>query len=167
MQISVVTRYENNRGNVDNVHNLAADELSTRIVDYIDISNDALPEHKYKENEDPKHVKSLKTSRGPLLNKWQDSSNPIMCSYKIVRVKFEVWGLQTRVESYAQKTIRDVLLLAHRQAFAWTDEWYDLSYEKIVEYERETYARTNDKVLLNNSIHDNNNNDLEEEENKN
>ena len=55
------------------------------------------------------------------------------------------------------KTIRDVLLLAHRQAFAWTDEWFDLTYEKIVEYERETYAKTNDKVLLNSS-HDNNNN---------
>ena len=142
-----------------------------RIIDRIDISNDSLPEHKYKENEDPKIIKSNKTERGPLVSKWQDTTEPLMCSYKIVRVKFEVWGLHTRVESYAQKTIRDVLLLAHRQAFAWTDEWYDLTYEKIVEYERATYAKTNEKVLINNKPHDDNNNNNEvlekEQENKN
>jgi len=95
-----------------------------------------------------------------------------MCSYKIVKTKFEVWGLQTRVESYSQKAIRDILLLAHRyihliindksnsiesiiilfkmknrQAFCWQDEWCDRSYEDIVEYERETYKLTNAKVL--------------------
>ena len=29
----------------------------------------------------------------------QDSSEPVMCSYKAVKVFFEVWGLQGRVES--------------------------------------------------------------------
>jgi hypothetical protein len=29
--------------------------------------------------------------------------NPIMCAYKIVRVRFEVWGLQTRVEDFTQR----------------------------------------------------------------
>ena len=28
---------------------------------------------------------------------------PIMCAYKIVRVRFEVWGFQTRVEDFAQR----------------------------------------------------------------
>lgn len=109
-----------------------------------------------------------------------------MCSYKLVTVKFEVWGLQTRVEQFVHKVsgtmvsgwggvwaetqlsspeggsywggsallvflfflfkgskhhlammgakafsslilppqvVRDVLLLGHRQAFAWVDEW--------------------------------------------
>jgi hypothetical protein len=45
------------------------------------------------------------------------------------------------------KAIRDILLLAHRQAFCWTDEWYEKSYESIVEFERQTYAETNEKVL--------------------
>ena len=26
-----------------------------------------------------------------------------MCSYKVVRVKFELWGLQTRVESFTHR----------------------------------------------------------------
>lgn len=71
-----------------------------------------------------------------------------MCSYKLVSVKFEVWGLQTRVEQFVHKVreargglggtgggsdrvltpvvlqvIRDILLIGHRQAFAWVDEW--------------------------------------------
>lgn len=28
---------------------------------------------------------------------------PIMCAYKIIRVRFEVWGFQTRVEDFAQR----------------------------------------------------------------
>ena len=28
---------------------------------------------------------------------------PIMCAYKIVRVRFEVWGFQTRVEDFTQR----------------------------------------------------------------
>lgn len=39
--------------------------------------------------------------------------------------------------------------MAHRQAFCWTDEWYDMSYENIVKFERETYAKTNEKVMIN------------------
>jgi hypothetical protein len=40
--------------------------------------------------------------------------------------------------------------LAHRQAFCWTDEWYDMNYENIVQFEKETYAKTNEKVLKSN-----------------
>ena len=47
-----------------------------------------------------------------------------MCSYKLVRVKFEVWGMQTRVEAYTHSVVRDILLLGHRQAFTWIDEWH-------------------------------------------
>jgi hypothetical protein len=126
-------------------------------VDYIDICCDPIPEHKYKESEDPTQVVIHKTrpQRGPLSKekskKWIDECKtariPIMCSYKIVRTKFELWGLQTKVEAWSQKAIRDILLLAHRQAFCWIDEWYDMSYELIVNFEKETYAKTNEKVL--------------------
>ena len=69
-----------------------------------------------------------------------------MCAYKIVKTKFEVWGLQTKVESWSQRAVREILLLAHRQAYCWTDEWYDKTYVEIVEFERDTYAKTNEKV---------------------
>ncbi len=90
-----------------------------------------------------------------------------MCAYKTVRTKFEIWGLQTRVESWGQKAIRDILLLAHKQVYCWTDAWYDQTYESIVEYERETYAKTNE-LIKGNQINQvtirANNNQLEEGE---
>ena len=33
----------------------------------------------------------------------QETSQPIMCSYKVVKVFFEVWGLQTKVETSVHK----------------------------------------------------------------
>lgn len=152
-QVTVQTRYLDDCGERENPHNLSEEEISQRVIDVVDIVNDPVPEHKYKESEDPKKVQILKTEppRGPLKETWKNDlrqeNKPIMCSYKIVKTKFEVWGLQTRVESYSQKAIRDILLLAHRQAFCWQDEWCDRSYEDIVEYERETYKLTNAKVL--------------------
>ena len=47
-----------------------------------------------------RRVKLLSIARGRRL---QDSVKPIMCCYKVVRVKFEVWGLQTRVEAYTHR----------------------------------------------------------------
>lgn len=151
--ITVETKYEDNDGKTENSHNLSPEELSVRTIDPIDISMDAIAEHKYKENEDPQKVviKKTKPNRGPLKQDWvkdcKEKNIPIMCSYKIVKTKFEVWGFQTKVEAWAQKAIRDILLLAHRQAFCWIDEWYDMTYESIVQFERETYAKTNEKVL--------------------
>lgn len=128
--------------------------------------------------QDLRYFKSEKTSRGILQEGWRDTQDPIMCSYKLVTVKFEVWGLQTRVEQFVHKVrghgrsvcmrtylefalkylnekhlsingikvvlgalavtvlsfavlkvIRDVLLLGHRQAFAWVDEWIGTSVD--------------------------------------
>lgn len=73
-----------------------------------------------------------------------------MCSYKVVHASFEVWGFQTRVEDFIQKCIRDILLLGHRQAFTWIDEWYDMTMEDVRNYERQTQSETNRKVLASN-----------------
>lgn len=58
---------------------------------------------------DPKKVTVKKTNppRGPLNEKWIQSAKetkiPVMCAYKIVRAKFEVWGFQSKVEAWTQK----------------------------------------------------------------
>lgn len=69
-----------------------------------------------------------------------------MCSYKVVHASFEVWGLQTRVEDYIQRAIRDILLVGHRQAFTWIDEWYDMTIADVREYESKMQAETNEKL---------------------
>lgn len=85
-----------------------------------------------------------------MIEGWRNET-PIMCSYKLVNASFEVWGFQTRVEDYIQRCIREVLLLGHRQAFAWIDEWVDMTIEDVRNYERQLQAETNQKLGLNNS----------------
>lgn len=137
-------------------------------MDNIDIAFDELPNNKhYKREEDPKFFKSEKTSkfcyntnakekyvlilylkidRGLLVEGWRETDKPIMCSYKVVDASFEVWGLQTKVEDFIQRSIRDVLLLGHRQAFTWIDEWYGMTLEDVREYERKIQEETNKKL---------------------
>lgn len=63
-----------------------------------------------------------------------------------MHASFEVWGLQTRVEDFIQRSIRDILLLGHRQAFAWIDEWHGMTLDDVRDYERQKQAETNEKV---------------------
>ncbi|NXS01955.1 PITC1 protein, partial [Oxylabes madagascariensis] len=121
--IHIETKYEDNKGSNDSIFDKEAKDLE-REVCFIDIASDEIPERYYKESEDPKYFKSQKTGRGQLKEGWRETHQPIMCSYKLVTVKFEVWGLQTRVEQFVHKVVRDILLIGHRQAFAWVDEWY-------------------------------------------
>ncbi|XP_071495707.1 cytoplasmic phosphatidylinositol transfer protein 1-like [Diadema antillarum] len=144
--IHIDTRYENNSGTTENCLRLSESELREREVVHVDIAYDNVPDKYYKENEDPRKFKSRKTSRGHLQKNWRETSDPIMCSYKLVRVKFELWGLQTRVENFAHKAIQDILLLGHRQAFAWIDEWIDMTEDDVRKYEERLQAETNRKV---------------------
>ncbi|XP_037051419.1 cytoplasmic phosphatidylinositol transfer protein 1 [Bradysia coprophila] len=147
--INIQTKYENNKGTTENCLDLPPEKLSERTVDHLDIAFDDLSSTKhYKVEEDPKIFKSARTGRGPLIEGWRDDQ-PIMCSYKLVNASFEVWGFQTRVEDFIQKCIRDILLLGHRQAFAWIDSWYDMTIEDVRAYEKQTQAETNSKVVPN------------------
>ncbi|OXB64833.1 hypothetical protein ASZ78_006571 [Callipepla squamata] len=143
--IHIETKYEDNKGSNDSIFDNEAKDLE-REVCFIDIASDEIPERYYKESEDPKYFKSQKTGRGQLKEGWRETHQPIMCSYKLVTVKFEVWGLQTRVEQFVHKVVRDILLIGHRQAFAWVDEWYDMTMDDVREYEKNMHEKTNIKV---------------------
>lgn len=146
--IHIETRYEDNNGSSPNVLKVNDEELPDREVVFLDIATDPVAEHKYKESEDPTKFKSVKTKRGPLEEGWRDdeSLKPIMCSYKLVRVKFEVWGMQTRVETFTHSVVRDILLLGHKQAFTWIDEWHGMTMDDIRKYESNMHQETNQKV---------------------
>lgn len=141
--ISIQSKYENNNGSTDNCLNLTPEQLAERIVDNLDIAYDEVSAKHYKEEEDLKFFQSTKTNRGPLVDGWRTNYQPIMCSYKLVNAYFEVFGLQTKVEDYIQSCIREVLLLGHRQAFAWIDEWIDMTLEDVRNYESKLQQQTN------------------------
>uniref|UniRef100_W5N818 Cytoplasmic phosphatidylinositol transfer protein 1 n=1 Tax=Lepisosteus oculatus TaxID=7918 RepID=W5N818_LEPOC len=142
--IHIETKYEDNKGCNDHIYIRHLSDQ--RSVCRATVQSNKLPERYYKESEDLRYFKSTKTSRGLLKEGWRDSQDPIMCSYKLVTVKFEVWGLQTRVEQFVHKVVRDVLLLGHRQAFAWVDEWIDMTMDEVREFERATQEATNKKI---------------------
>ncbi|TDH11665.1 hypothetical protein EPR50_G00063590 [Perca flavescens] len=147
--IRIETRFENNNGDNNNVFEDTPTPAEN--VSFLDILSDPIPEKHYKESEDPGCWQSSKTGRGPLEKGWRDDHKPIMCSYKRVQCSFEVYGFQTRTEEFIHKNIRDILLVGHRQAVAWIDEWHGLSLEEVREYERAMQEKTNSKVKSNNT----------------
>ncbi|XP_036400055.1 cytoplasmic phosphatidylinositol transfer protein 1-like isoform X1 [Megalops cyprinoides] len=145
--IHIETKYEDNCGINENIFSIEKNSCDPEVC-FLDIAFDDIPERHYKSSEDLRCFNSVKTGRGPLKEGWRENSQPVMCSYKLVGVKFEVWGLQTRVEQFVHKVIRDILLVGHRQAFAWVDEWYDMTMDEVREYERNTQEATNEKIGL-------------------
>uniref|UniRef100_A0A3Q3XFV7 Phosphatidylinositol transfer protein N-terminal domain-containing protein n=1 Tax=Mola mola TaxID=94237 RepID=A0A3Q3XFV7_MOLML len=142
--IRIETRFENNNGDNNNV--FVDKPTPAGNVIYLDILSDPIPEKHYVEKEDLSLWQSSKTGRGPLEKGWTDDHTPIMCSYKRVHCSFEVYGFQTRTEEFIHRNIRDILLIGHRQAVAWIDEWHGMSLEQVREYERTMQEKTNSKL---------------------
>uniref|UniRef100_UPI00398E8F41 membrane-associated phosphatidylinositol transfer protein 1-like n=1 Tax=Pristiophorus japonicus TaxID=55135 RepID=UPI00398E8F41 len=146
--IDIETYYKPDCGDQANVFNLVSGEKRQRIVDMIDIVRDSIPPTDYKPDEDPKLYRSVKTARGPLSDSWieerrtREGQALVMCAYKLCKVEFRYWGMQSKIEQFIHDIgLRRVMLRAHRQAWCWQDEWCDLSMEEIRALEEET-ART-------------------------
>ncbi|XP_039499866.1 protein retinal degeneration B isoform X2 [Drosophila santomea] len=151
--LDIETYYYPDNGYQDNVFQLSGSDLRNRIVDVIDIVKDQLWGGDYVKEEDPKHFVSDKTGRGPLGEDWLDEywrevkgkkqptprNMSLMTAYKICRVEFRYWGMQTKLEKFIHDVaLRKMMLRAHRQAWAWQDEWFGLTIEDIRELERRT-----------------------------
>lgn len=65
---------------------------------------------------------------------------------QVVEANFEVWGLQARAEELIHSCIREILLIGHKQAFAWIDSWIDMTMEDVRKYEKSAHEQTNDKL---------------------
>lgn len=151
LKILIETRYEDNDGRNDDFtkSQICRDwksEYAHREVCHLDLVNDKVADKHYKAEEDPAKFESAKTGRGKLRGDWKSSADPLMCSYKLVLVQFNLWGLQYKVENFIHNFIRETLLLAHRQAVTWLDSWYDMSLDECRSYEESIQRRTNSKV---------------------
>ena len=67
-----------------------------------------MPPNEYKTEEDPKLFHSTKTQRGPLSENWIEEYKqqvfPIMCAYKLCKVEFRYWGMQSKIERFIHDT---------------------------------------------------------------
>lgn len=149
--IIVDTIHLDDNGDTENAHNLTANELAIRKVQYLNIavdkSNNAVQEYH------PERFRSEKTGRGPLPNgngnPWYKSkqlSTPVMCCYKSTRVKFEVFGLQGRVEGMIDAKQFEVLLDFHKQVFCTIDQWHGLTMHDIRVMEAEVKAELQQRL---------------------
>ncbi|XP_066149223.1 protein retinal degeneration B isoform X2 [Euwallacea fornicatus] len=151
--LEIETYYFPDNGHQENVFHLNGSDLRNRIVDIIDVVRDQLYGADYLHDEDPLYYVSEKSGRGPLSDNWveeywnevRDRTQPtplgkaMMCAYKLCRVEFRYWGMQTKIEKFIHDTaLRKTMLRAHRQAWAWQDEWHGLSMADIREIERQT-----------------------------
>ncbi|XP_034239882.1 protein retinal degeneration B isoform X2 [Thrips palmi] len=149
--LEIETRYFPDNGYQENVFQLQGSDLRNRIVDVIDVVRDQLSE--YVPQEDPKQYVSQKTGRGPLTDNWLDeywdecksktmptpSGKALMCAYKLCRVEFRYWGMQTKLEKFIHDVaLRKTMLRAHIQAWVWQDEWVGLTMDDIRRIEQET-----------------------------
>ncbi|XP_075951084.1 membrane-associated phosphatidylinositol transfer protein 2 isoform X2 [Anarhichas minor] len=143
--IDIETYYKPDTGNQVDVFNMSSAEKRQRTVDPIDIVKDYITPHEYLVEEDPKLYQSVKTKRGPLSDDWIEEINqnpgecPVMCAYKLCKVEFRYWGMQSKIERFIHDVgLRKVMVRAHRQAWCWQDEWYGLTIEDIRLLELET-----------------------------
>uniref|UniRef100_A0A8C9S757 Phosphatidylinositol transfer protein membrane associated 2 n=1 Tax=Scleropages formosus TaxID=113540 RepID=A0A8C9S757_SCLFO len=143
--IDIETYYKPDTGNQVDVFNLSSAEKRQRSLDPIDIVKDPIPPNEYKPEEDPRLYKSVKTKRGPLAEDWIEEfrnnpdKTPIMCAYKLCKVEFRYWGMQSKIERFIHDVgLRKVMVRAHRQAWCWQDEWCGLTMEDIRQLELET-----------------------------
>ncbi|XP_038558920.1 membrane-associated phosphatidylinositol transfer protein 2-like isoform X5 [Micropterus salmoides] len=153
--IDIETYYKSDTGNQADVFNMSAAEKRQRTIDPIDIVTDPIPPHEYKAEEDTRLYKSVKTQRGPLRDDWIEEYNnnpgktPIMCAYKLCKVEFRYWGMQSKIERFIHDVgLRKVMVRAHRQAWCWQDEWYGLTMEDIRQLELETQLALATKMAL-------------------
>jgi hypothetical protein len=135
------------------------------LIDYIDIVNDQINANEYKSEEDPASFISAKTGRGPLGSDWLDelkenstksapgrsklNNKPCeyMCAYKLCRIECAFWGCQSRVEKLiSESVLRHMILVSHRQAWCWQDEYVDLTIDDVRQLEIETQKYLNMKM---------------------
>lgn len=151
--LEIETYYFADNGHQENVFKLSGSDLRNRIVDVIDVVKDQLQGADYVREEDPSVFVSQKTGRGPLNENWLvdywneckgkqmplPNGKSIMCAYKLCKVEFRYWGMQTKLEKFIHDVaLRKTMLRAHRQAWAWQDEWHGLTMEDIRQIERQT-----------------------------
>lgn len=116
---------DNDNGNSENVFNLSPEELQNRRIVKIDIASDKNPDQP--PEREPRNFLSEKTGRGKLTEDWINSDNkPMMCCYKLCTVKFQIFGLQGRLEEMLSRvsfktTIKNPIIFDNQK-------WFGRSY---------------------------------------
>ncbi|XP_027086669.1 uncharacterized protein [Coffea arabica] len=147
-RLTIETIHKADNGQSENVHGLSKNELAAREVEVLDIASTASDYWSYiigRNNIDFSTFQSARTGRGPLLEGWQNSCDPVMTAYKLVTIDAPYWGFGSRLEQALMAGERALFLESHRNSFAWIDEWFGLTVEVMRELEQQSDTSLNEK----------------------
>lgn len=126
--------------NADNVFELAEQELAERQVIYIDIAKQ-LPQDQV----DFSEFKSIATRRGPLVGEWWKTEPHVMCCYKLARINFRYFGVQSRLEAVLLVKQQMLITCFNKEVWRLIDQWHPLTIEEIKALEATLAAELEEK----------------------
>ncbi|KAL5581184.1 hypothetical protein UlMin_013626 [Ulmus minor] len=148
-RLTIETVHKADNGQSENVHGLNKEQLAAREVEVIDIASSSTDYWSYMvgtSSGDLSQFKSVRTGRGPLSEGWQDKCHPVMTAYKLVTIDAPYWGFGYRLEQALLAGERALFLESHRNCFAWIDEWFGMTMQKIRELEQQSDSLLNEKL---------------------
>eukprot|EP00243_Klebsormidium_subtile_P011124 TRINITY_DN6183_c0_g1_i3.p1 TRINITY_DN6183_c0_g1~~TRINITY_DN6183_c0_g1_i3.p1 ORF type:complete len:307 (+),score=46.27 TRINITY_DN6183_c0_g1_i3:192-1112(+) len=146
--ITIESNHAPDRGTSENLLDLNEQDLSLRVIDHVDIAAPApAADAWYVEvgKDEPSEFVSKKTGRGPLKEGWQNTSDPIMTAYKLVRVDAPIWGIGWKLEQTVIQAERALFLASHKRSFCWMDDWHGLTMEQLRKMEKKNDQELNKK----------------------
>lgn len=147
--LTIETIHSADRGKSENIHCLSKEKLAARKVENVDIASAATDYWSYAIGSnalDVSKFKSAKTGRGPLLNGWQETCNPVMTAYKLVTVDAPYWGFGYRIEQALIAGERALFLDSNRNCFGWIDEWFGMTMQQLNQLEKGSGFSANEKI---------------------
>lgn len=145
--ITVETMHvDDDLGEHNNVFGLEPEVLGKRSVRYIDIGKEKLPEEHARPEYEPSLVRSTKTGRGPLTGDWQAAARPVMCCYKLVKIRMHIFAFQSRLESWILGTQANYFVKFYKKVFCLLDEWHGMAMEDIRRMEDDAQSELASKL---------------------
>jgi len=88
--IEIVTKHENGNGEIYNIHQLSDEMLNQRVITHVDIGEDLSRREWHDTIPQPSSFTSMKTKRGPLKSGLMMTTTPLICAYKLVKIKLQL-----------------------------------------------------------------------------
>ncbi|CAI6006355.1 unnamed protein product [Closterium sp. NIES-64] len=156
-KIVVDTYHLADRGDTENALDLSKADVALRKVDHVDIASadrDMWSRIIARKRTDPSKIALLKLNRGPLAPGWQKTCEPVMTSYKVIRVDAPYWGFGRQMELAAIAAHRALYLEAYRKCYAWADEWCEMTVADARRIEQENIDRMRKSLSLSDNLDD-------------
>ncbi|ODN02508.1 Phosphatidylinositol transfer protein 2 [Orchesella cincta] len=133
----IEAKYLPGNGSLHNALKLPEDLLQQREIVLVDIAA-SVPWADYRDGKDPALFRCKENGRGGLkAGEWMNTAHPVMTSYILVSIKYDLPGVSRMVEKRLQNGIHRAMVLHHRELFCLMDRWIGFTLNEVKELEKE------------------------------